>query len=105
MYNTMIKLNKTTFMGVSMALIIWIISSCSSTPQSDTVSLQDYGAEPTTLDIDAYTLSNSNFRTALWTGINLQTTLMSIPVGGDVGLENILIPTNFYASKKEQPKC
>lgn len=30
---------------------------------------------------------NTNFRTALWTGKHLQVTLMSIPVGGDIGLE------------------
>jgi len=51
------------------------------------VTLKDYGAEPTVLDIDAYTMSNDNFRTALWTGTKLQVTLMSIPVGGEVGLE------------------
>ena len=51
------------------------------------VVLKDYGAEPTVLDIDAYTISNDNFRTALWTGTFLQVTLMSIPVGGEVGLE------------------
>ena len=51
------------------------------------ITLRDYGAEPTVLDIDAYTMSNSNFRTALWTGTKLQVTLMSISVGGEVGLE------------------
>src|SRR5699024_1550042 len=30
---------------------------------------------------------NENFRTALWTGEKMQLTLMSIPGGGDVGLE------------------
>ena len=30
---------------------------------------------------------NENFRTVLWTGSNLQVTVMAIPVGGDVGLE------------------
>jgi len=72
----------------------WSITSCNCTPQSGRdakadgdVVLKDYGATPTVLDIDAYTLSNTNFRTALWTGTKLQTTLMSIPVGGDVGLE------------------
>ncbi|MBE5040142.1 cupin domain-containing protein [Oscillospiraceae bacterium DSM 107454] len=30
---------------------------------------------------------NNNYRTALWTGEHLQVTLMSIPVGGDIGLE------------------
>jgi len=68
--------------------------SCNQNPQSNkattqntNVVLKDYGAEPTVLDIDAYTMSNENFRTALWTGTLLQVTLMSIPVGGEVGLE------------------
>jgi mannose-6-phosphate isomerase-like protein (cupin superfamily) len=51
------------------------------------IDLKDYGSEPTVLDIDDYTLGNENFRTVLWTGSNLQVTLMSIPVGDDVGLE------------------
>jgi len=59
--------------------------SCNQNPQN--VILQDYGAEPIVLNIDAYTMSNDNFRTALWTGTKLQVTLMSIPVGGEVGLE------------------
>ena len=32
-------------------------------------------------------INNDNFRTTLWTGAHLQLTLMSIPVGGDIGLE------------------
>lgn len=51
------------------------------------VVIKDYGAEPTVLDIEAYTSENKNFRSALWTGKHLQVTLMSIPVGGEVGLE------------------
>lgn len=51
------------------------------------VILKDYGAEPTVLNIESYTLANENFRTTVWTGNNLQVTLMTIPVGGDVGLE------------------
>lgn len=58
-----------------------------SGPETITVVLQDYGAEPTVLNIDSYTLTNENFRTALWTGGNLQVTLMSVPVDGEVGLE------------------
>ena len=64
--------------------------SCGSDHDTDTktaVILKDFGAEPTVLDIEAYTTSNENFRTALWTGTLLQVTLMSIPVGGEVGLE------------------
>jgi len=68
--------------------------SCHQNPQKESatehdtdVVLKDYGAEPTVLDIDAYTMSNDNFRVALWTGTYLQLTLMSIPVGGEIGLE------------------
>lgn len=53
----------------------------------DNVILKDYGPEPLVLNIDDYTLNNTNFRTTLWTGANLQVTLMSIPVNGEVGLE------------------
>lgn len=55
---------------------------------TDTViNWKDYGKEPLVLDIEKYTLANENFRTTLWTGANLQVTLMTIPVGGEIGLE------------------
>ena len=47
----------------------------------------DYGPEPFITDIDKATLKNMNYRTALWTGHHLQLTLMSIPIGGEIGLE------------------
>jgi len=59
----------------------------SAMEQHTDVILQDYGAEPTVLDIDAHTMFNDNFRVALWTGTQFQVTLMSIPVGCDIGLE------------------
>jgi len=49
--------------------------------------LKDYGPEPFVIDIDRATKQNNTFRTALWTGTNLQLTLMSINVGDDIGLE------------------
>lgn len=52
-----------------------------------TQKLQDYGPYPFATNIDALTKANTNFRTALWTGDNLQVTLMSIPPGGEIGLE------------------
>lgn len=71
-------------------------SCCRQTPAAETAGKQlttaetivfkDYGAEPTVLDIESYTLANENFRTVLWTGGNLQVTVMAIPVGGEVGL-------------------
>ncbi len=51
------------------------------------IQLKDYGAEPFVVDINKVTKQNNNFRTALWTGNHLQLTLMSIEVGGDIGLE------------------
>jgi mannose-6-phosphate isomerase-like protein (cupin superfamily) len=47
----------------------------------------DYGQEPYVVDIENLTVSNDNFRVAKWTGKNMQMTVMSIPVNGEVGLE------------------
>lgn len=47
----------------------------------------DYGPEPYVTNIQQVAMQNSNFRTALWTGEYLQLTLMSIPAGGEIGLE------------------
>jgi mannose-6-phosphate isomerase-like protein (cupin superfamily) len=49
--------------------------------------LKDYGPEPFVINIEEATKQNNNYRTALWTGENLQVTLMSIDVGDDIGLE------------------
>jgi len=49
--------------------------------------LTDHGPEPYVRDIEALTLANPNFRSTIWTGTYLQMTVMSIPVGGDIGLE------------------
>lgn len=47
----------------------------------------DQGGEPYVVNIDRATKLNNNYRTALWTGKHLQLTLMSIRVGGEIGLE------------------
>lgn len=47
----------------------------------------DHGPYPYITNIDAQTKKNKNYRTALWTGNLLQMTLMSIPVGSDIGAE------------------
>jgi mannose-6-phosphate isomerase-like protein (cupin superfamily) len=49
--------------------------------------LKDYGPEPFVINIDKATKENKNYRTTIWTGKHLQVTLMSIDVGGDIGLE------------------
>lgn len=47
----------------------------------------DHGKKPYVIDIEDATVNNDNFRATLWTGTHLQLTVMSIPVGGDIGLE------------------
>lgn len=51
------------------------------------IRLRDYGPDPFVMNINDAAKENNNFRTALWTGEHLQLTLMSIPVGGEIGLE------------------
>lgn len=48
---------------------------------------KDLGAKPCLINIHNETICNHNFRTAIWTGKHLQITVMSIPVGGEIGLE------------------
>lgn len=55
--------------------------------EKENTSIGDYGKKPFAVNIDRYTRINKNFRTALWTGEQMQLTLMSIPVGGEIGLE------------------
>ena len=87
------KINTITTLGM-LCMALAAGSCCRQAPETTgtlptaaAVVLQDYGAEPTVLNIESYTLGNEDFRTVLWTGNNLQVTLMTIPVGGDVGLE------------------
>lgn len=47
----------------------------------------DYGKQPFVVNIEEATVANDKFRIAKWTGSNMQMTLMSIPVGEDIGLE------------------
>lgn len=49
---------------------------------------KDLGDKPVVIDIHNETVCNNNFRTAIWTGERLQVTVMSIPCGGEIGLEN-----------------
>jgi mannose-6-phosphate isomerase-like protein (cupin superfamily) len=47
----------------------------------------DRGPHPHALDIEQATLANDTYRTTVWTGTNLQLTVMSIEPGGEIGLE------------------
>jgi Fe-Mn family superoxide dismutase len=49
-------------------------------------------------------MTNSNFRMALWTGTLLQLTLMSIPAGGEVGLEQHTHTDQFLRIEDGQAK-
>lgn len=49
--------------------------------------LEDIGPKPQSFDLEQETLANENYRTVAWSGRYLQLTLMSIPPGGDIGLE------------------
>src|SRR4029450_3323820 len=51
------------------------------------MTLKDIGPEPQSFDLEQETVENPNYRTVAWSGKYLQLTLMSIPEGGDVGLE------------------
>lgn len=49
--------------------------------------LIEHGKEPFVVNINQAAKQNNTFRTAIWTGNNLQVTLMRIEVGEDIGLE------------------
>jgi mannose-6-phosphate isomerase-like protein (cupin superfamily) len=51
------------------------------------VTVRDIGPEPQSFNLEEATRANTNYRTVAWSGRYLQVTLMSIPVGGDIGLE------------------
>jgi mannose-6-phosphate isomerase-like protein (cupin superfamily) len=49
--------------------------------------IADIGPKPQAFDIESATKDNSQYRSVAWSGRYLQVTLMSIPVGSDIGLE------------------
>ncbi|MFA7441194.1 MAG: cupin domain-containing protein [Sphingomonadaceae bacterium] len=51
------------------------------------MTIQDIGPKPQSFDLEKATQDNENYRTTVWSGRYLQMTLMSIPVGSDIGLE------------------
>ncbi|MCG7342646.1 cupin domain-containing protein [Sporosarcina sp. ACRSL] len=57
------------------------------TAQRTTGRIRDFGPNPVVVNISEATKRNNTFRTALWTGTHLQTTLMSLGPGEDIGLE------------------
>ncbi|KEF39325.1 mannose-6-phosphate isomerase [Schinkia azotoformans MEV2011] len=55
--------------------------------QSLNGKVKDHGPHPYVVNINDAAKENNTYRTAIWTGPHLQVTLMSIDVGGDIGLE------------------
>jgi mannose-6-phosphate isomerase-like protein (cupin superfamily) len=53
----------------------------------DGARILDIGPDPQVFELEAATRANGDYRSVAWSGRYLQLTLMSIPVGGDVGLE------------------
>ena len=51
------------------------------------MEVKDIGPQPQAFDLEHATLDNKAYRSVAWSGRYLQVTLMSIPVGGDIGLE------------------
>ncbi len=51
------------------------------------MTIEDIGPKPQSFDLEQATRDNRNYRTVVWSGRYLQLTLMSIPVGSDIGLE------------------
>ena len=49
--------------------------------------IRDMGPKPLVFNIEHATNMNQNFRTTLWTGTDMQLTLMCIPVNGEIGAE------------------
>jgi len=60
----------------------------------------DHGKKPWVVNIDDLTTKNKNFRTTKWTGKNLQMTVMSIVVGGEIGLEKHDVGEQFIRVEK-----
>jgi len=51
------------------------------------MTIEDIGPKPQSFDLEQATLDNELYRSVAWSGRYLQLTLMSIPPGGDIGLE------------------
>ena len=51
------------------------------------MSIKDIGPHPQCFDLEDATVENRSYRAVAWSGKYLQLTLMSIPPGGDIGLE------------------
>lgn len=51
------------------------------------MTIEDIGPKPQSFDLERASRENAHYRAVAWSGRYLQVTLMSIPVGSDIGLE------------------
>ncbi len=81
------------------AIALLFMASCVQPVDKDTVETppvgtksldleyRDFGNDPFVFNIEDYTKDNETYRTVLWTGENMQLTVMSLLPGEDIGLE------------------
>ena len=69
------------------------------------MDIRDNGPQPNAFDIEQATVDNTNYRTTAWTGKYLQVTLMSIPAGESIGLENHPETDQFIRLDAGQGRC
>ena len=55
---------------------------------SEDMRIEDTGPAPQSFDIERSAIENNDYRAVAWSGRHLQVTLMSIPIGGEIGLES-----------------
>jgi mannose-6-phosphate isomerase-like protein (cupin superfamily) len=55
---------------------------------SENMRIEDTGPAPQSFDIERSAIENDDYRAVAWSGRHLQVTLMSIPIGGEIGLES-----------------
>lgn len=83
----------------ALAIVAVFMASCvqaaerttAETPSAEVKPLnlefRDFGNAPFVFNIEDYTKENETYRTVLWTGQNMQLTVMSLLPGEDIGLE------------------
>lgn len=66
------------------------------------INSNDYGPLPFATNVEQEAKRNQSFRTALWTGSNLQMTVMCIPEHGEIGLEKHRDTDQFVSVEEGQ---
>ncbi|MFS0749259.1 cupin domain-containing protein [Oceanobacillus sp. 1P07AA] len=81
------QLSSVGYMAANQLYNIYHYSRKSNSATTLNRQLEDHGGEPFVIDIEEAAEQNTAYRTAIWTGEHLQVTLMSIPIGNNIGLE------------------